>query len=148
MAFSSQSTNLVVGDTNGVEDVFVRDMVAGTTRLVSQSTGGVLSNAASDYPSISGDGRFVAFQTAASNLDGGAALTGGFINTYLYDTQTNRCQRLSVALDGAALNNFAGTPAISQDGTRIVFSGTASNLVAGDNNNRQDVFSIANSFLP
>ena len=68
VAFSSDASDLVAGDTNGWRDVFVRDMVAGTTVLVSQSTNGGGANAESSYPAITPDGRFVAFVSVAGNL--------------------------------------------------------------------------------
>ena len=68
VCFSFDSTNLVAGDTNGRRDIFVRDRQEGTTERVSVSTAGVQANSTSDSVSISADGRYVAFDSAASNL--------------------------------------------------------------------------------
>ncbi len=68
MAFLSFASNLVAGDTNNMGDVFVRDRVADVTQLVSVDSGGAQSNARSDFPAISGHGRYVTFASDASNL--------------------------------------------------------------------------------
>ena len=68
VAFDSVATNLVPGDTNGAADVFVRDRQTGTTRRVSVGPGGVQGNDVSVTPAISADGRFVAFESLATNL--------------------------------------------------------------------------------
>ena len=57
VAFGSDASNLVAGDTNGVRDVFVRDLQAGVTRRVSTGTGGRPANGESFFPSVSADGR-------------------------------------------------------------------------------------------
>ena len=71
MAFSSDASNLVAGDTNGTEDVFVRDRKTHVTRRVSVGPGGAQANSASFDPAISADGRYVAFSSDASNLVAG-----------------------------------------------------------------------------
>jgi Tol biopolymer transport system component len=68
VAFVSFATNLAPGDTNSSQDVFVRDLQLGTTERISVDSGGIQGNAQSFYPSISGDGRFVSFQSDATNL--------------------------------------------------------------------------------
>jgi Tol biopolymer transport system component len=68
VAFVSASTNLVSGDTNGTTDVFVRDGKKGTTARLSVGLGGVQGNGGCDFPSISADGRSVAFESEATNL--------------------------------------------------------------------------------
>src|SRR6185295_5197024 len=68
VAFTSLASNLVPGDTNGVGDIFVRDVVGGTTTRVSVGSTGAEGNALSSQPSISASGRYVAFTSAASNL--------------------------------------------------------------------------------
>ena len=71
VAFVSNATNLVNGDTDGVADVFVHDRLTGETTRVSVASGGTQANSSSDYPSISADGRYVAFESYASNLVSG-----------------------------------------------------------------------------
>jgi Tol biopolymer transport system component len=68
VTYSSGSDNLVAGDTNKSNDVFVRDRQAGNTELISVSTTGALGDSGSIYPVISADGRFVAYFSTADNL--------------------------------------------------------------------------------
>lgn len=142
VVFDSEASNLVAGDTNGVSDVFVRDTVAGTTRRVSVASNGTQGDGNSDFPGISDNGRFVVFQTDSTNLDGSDA--NGFLDVYVYDTLNNVCKRISWGLGFTPPNSGSGGPRISADGSRIVFSSTATNLVENDTNARADVFSVAN----
>ena len=115
MAFSSVATNLVTGDTNGVADVFVRDTVSGTTTrvsLVSGETGE--GNGASTVPSISADGRYVAFTSAASNLVTGD--TNAAADVFVRDTLTGVTRRLSIDTSGVQGNAPSDTPSINADG--------------------------------
>lgn len=68
MAFHSDASNLVPGDTNGDTDVFVHDRQMGATECVSVDSTGSQGNDASFYPVISTDGRYVAFESYASSL--------------------------------------------------------------------------------
>jgi MYXO-CTERM domain-containing protein len=135
VAFYSDATNLVADDTNAQPDVFVRDVESGTTELVSLNSEQMQANGPSLYPSISADGRFVAFQSAASNLAAGDA-TGQF-DIYVRDRQANTTERLCAA---TPRNGFSITPAISADGNVVAFASNATNLVANDTNGRIDVF--------
>ncbi len=140
VAFWSDASNLVGGDTNGVEDVFVRDRQTGTTELVSVATGGTQGNARSRYPSISSDGRFVAFWSDASNLVAGD--TNGSADVFVRDRQTLTTVRVSVATGGAQgnANSLNAFSSISADGRFVAFESDATNLVAGDTNGSADVF--------
>jgi len=82
VAFSSDATNLVPGDTNGVQDVFVRDLLTGTTQRVSVDSSGGEADAACDKAAISGDGRCVALGTSATNLV--ANDTNGFSDVFVH----------------------------------------------------------------
>ena len=82
------------------------------------------------------------FQTDSTNLDGSD--TNGFRDIYVYDTLNNGCKRVSFGLGFTPPNNECSGPRISPDGSRIVFSSSASNLVENDTNARADVFSVAN----
>lgn len=137
-AFSSEASNLVDGDTNGVSDVFVRDRDTGTTERVSVSTLGVQGNGASYAHAISGDGRYVAFYSAASNLVEGD--TNETWDVFLHDRYTGVTERVSVGFDGSEANGKSLDPAVSRDGRFVAFTSYASNLVPGDTNARQDVF--------
>src|SRR5204863_8802224 len=68
VAFSSYATDLVPGKTNGVGDVYMRDRETGQTSRVSVSSSGARSNNGSSYPSMSADGRCVAFASPSTNL--------------------------------------------------------------------------------
>src|SRR5207247_11010915 len=99
VAFDSAATNLVAGDTNGTADVFVHDRQTGTTERVSvASGGGTQGNGKSGgffaFPALSADGRFVAFQSDATNLVAGD--TNGTTDVFVYDRQTATTERASV----------------------------------------------------
>ncbi|MEU7650005.1 RICIN domain-containing protein [Streptomyces huasconensis] len=138
VAFESVARALVNGDTNNQRDVFVRDRVAGTTQRVSVATNGTQSNNWSFAPSVSADGRYVAFTSGASNLVAGD--TNGADDVFVHDRQTRTTQRVSVAGGGAQGNAESRTPSLSADGRHVAFTSAASNLVAGDTNGAEDVF--------
>jgi Tol biopolymer transport system component len=138
VAFESGATNLVSGDTNGSFDIFVRDTVLGTTTRVSVGAGGAQSAGESTDPQISGDGRYVTYRSAATNLVAGD--TNGVEDVFVYDRQALTTTRVSVG--GAATQGDAASegPSISADGRYIAFSSNATNLVSGDTNGYRDVF--------
>jgi Tol biopolymer transport system component len=138
VAFHSGATNLVPGDTNGAWDVFVRDLWTGITERVSLASDGSQGEADSWVGSISGNGRFVAFQSDAPNLVPGD--TNGRPDAFVRDRRTGTTQRVSVASGGAQATGDSGAPAISADGRYVVFQSNASDLVAGDTNGHWDVF--------
>ncbi|GAA1587703.1 PD40 domain-containing protein [Kribbella sancticallisti] len=137
VVFSSYASDLVAGDTNGQRDVFVRDTATGRTTLVSVGVGGVQGNAESRQGSISADGRFVAFNSYASNLLPGD--TNDSPDVFLRDLVTGRTTLVSVGLQGWA-DQGAHEPGISTDGRHVAFTSSATNLVAGDTNDTQDIF--------
>ncbi|WP_304608569.1 S-layer family protein [Inquilinus sp. Marseille-Q2685] len=139
VSFVSTASNLTVNDSNGVvTDVFVRDIAAGTTTLVSVSTGGGSGDGASSGASISGNGRYVVFQSDAANLVAGD--TNGATDIFVRDLQTNTTTRVSTAGDGSQANELSGQAVISADGRYVVFFSLASNLVQGDTNGLRDIF--------
>ena len=138
VAFQSDATNLVAGDTNGATDVFVHDRQTGTTERVSVSSGGTEGNGFSAAPALSADGRFVAFHNTATNLVAGD--TNGKTDVFVHDRQTGTTERVSVASDGTQGNGPCSGAALSADGGLVAFHGTATNLVAGDTNGTYDVF--------
>ncbi len=137
VVFSSHSTDLVADDTNGQRDVFVRDTRTGRTTLVSVGAGGVQGNQESAQGSISADGRFVAFNSSASNLLPGD--TNNSPDVFLRDLLTGRTTLVSVGRNGQA-NQGAHQPEISADGRHVAFASGSTNLVAGDTNGTGDVF--------
>jgi len=138
VAFNSLAANLSAGDTNGVSDVFVRDRTLHKTSRVSVSTSGVQGNGDSTNPSISADGRFVAFQSLATNL--GAGDTNGSSDVFVRDRTAHTTARISVTPGGSLGNGDSYEPSISANGTRVAFASNATDLVAGDINGEPDVF--------
>jgi Tol biopolymer transport system component len=138
VAFVSDATNLVPGDTNLRRDVFVRDLQAGFTTRASVSSSGAQANEPSFRCAISGDGRFVAFESYATNLVLGD--TNGKLDVFVHDRQTGATLRASVASSSAQANADSYTPSISADGRYVAFASLATNLVAFDKNGAPDVF--------
>jgi len=138
VAFSSWASNLVPGDTNGVEDIFVHDRQSATTERVSLATGGTQGNLDSSSGSLSPDGRYVAFSSSATNLVPGDANLRSDI--FVRDRQTGTTDRVSVATGGTQANESSYGPSISADGRYVAFPSDASNLVPGDTNDRRDAF--------
>jgi Tol biopolymer transport system component/putative cell wall-binding protein len=143
VAFDSQAGNLVAGDDNYDWDVFVRDRTGGTTTRVSVSGTGSQGNLNSFWPSISGDGRYVVFESFATDLVSGATSTQG--DVYVRDRTGGTTTRLSVTSAGVQGNDWSGTPAISADGRYVVFESEATNLITPDSNaDASDVFAVIN----
>jgi len=142
VAFTSEATNLVTGDSNSSADIFIRDRASNTTSRVSIGTGaaGAQGNDASGQPYLSGSGQFVAFISRASNLVGSD--TNNSFDVFVRDRTSNTTSRVSIAsgAGGAQANSDAWQPALSSDGRYVVFAADASNLVAGDSNGLSDVF--------
>ncbi len=138
VAFSSRATNLSPGDSNGQEDVFVRDLLAGTTVRVSVDSAGIEADHFSHHPSISADGRYVAFESVATNLVAGD--TNSAADIFVRDLVAATTIRVSVDSAGAQGDYASGQPAISSDGRYVVFESVADNLVAGDSNDSMDIF--------
>lgn len=136
VAFVSSATNLVPGDTNGVWDVFVRDLLLGTTERVSVGPGGAQSNGTSFPPSISADGRYVAFASGGTTLVPGITSGGVFVR----DRRAGTTEFASFTSTGVQPNGTCDEPSISSQGRYVVFRGSASNLVPNDTNTIDDVF--------
>jgi len=139
VAYFSRATNLVGGDTNGSYDVFVHDRVSGTTTRVSVSSAGAQGDGDSSGPSLSADGRYVAYFSRATNLVGGD--TNGSSDVFVYDRVTGTTTRVSVSSAGAQGDlDSTNQPFISADGRFVAFRSDATNLVGGDTNGNPDVF--------
>jgi len=140
VAFSSDASNLVSGDTNGKSDIFVRDRIAGTTVRVDLTSTGAQQT--SDYiksSKISANGRFVVFSTADPNMVPGD--TNGVRDTFVRDLQLNTTTIVSVSSAGVFGNQQSPEDFdISADGRYIVFYSLATNLVSGDTNGAADIF--------
>ncbi|MEP6987284.1 MAG: hypothetical protein ABI970_16895, partial [Chloroflexota bacterium] len=138
VAFLSYASNLVPGDSNNMADIFVRDRQTGTTERVSVSSSGLQANNISTSPGISADGRYVVFDSNASNLVPGD--TNNKTDIFVHDRQTGSTERISVSSTGTQGNNQSITSVISADGRYVAFISNASNLVSGTPNNYGDVF--------
>ncbi|MEG4349125.1 calcium-binding protein [Microcoleus sp. LAD1_D3] len=138
VAFESGATNLVPGDTNNTNDIFVRDLLTNTTTHVSVDSAGNQGNSLSGNPSISADGRFVAFFSYATNLVPGDTNNSGHI--FMRDLLMNTTTRVSIDSAGNQANKYSGDPSISANGRFVAFWSEATNLVPGDTNNSGDIF--------
>ena len=136
--FTSEASNLVAGDTNGVADVFLKNLKTGTITRVSTGDGGKQSNGLSDYAAFSPDGNKVAFESRGSNLASGDS--NGVFDVFVKDLLTNKTEWVTHTATGAPGNFNSGAPVFSPDGATLYFSSLAGNLVAGDSNNFYDVF--------
>ena len=139
VAFSSEATNLISGDTNGFSDIFVVDTITGSLARESVGSGGVQANNSSFKPALSSDGRYLVFESTATNLvSPGTAV--GVSHIYRRDRTTGTTVLVSRSSSGAAGNGLSTQAAISADGQFVAFASDATNLVEGDNNAVRDVF--------
>lgn len=142
IAYSSDATNIVTGDSNGARDVFLYDSETGGTTRVSMVDNNTVTagNNTSDQPFISGDGRYVAFRSLASNLVPLTGDTNNATDVFVRDTLTNRTTRVSVATGGVQANGNSYAPTVSEDGQFVAFGSVATNMAAGDADTIRDVF--------
>jgi Tol biopolymer transport system component len=140
VAFASNGANLVPGDTNLAYDVFVHDMAtATTTRVDVSASGGQLAQGVADGLSMSADGRYVAYTSAAADVVTGD--TNGVNDVFVRDLKTARTQRASVSSAGAQGDGASDSgTSLSPTGRYVVFGSDATTLVAGDTNQQRDVF--------
>jgi subtilisin family serine protease/Tol biopolymer transport system component len=143
VVFESDASNLINGDTNGIRDIFRKDLQTGETVRVSTDSSGNQANyngwtPASWDPRITPDGRYVIFTSQASNLVKGD--TNSAWDIFLKDLQTGEILRVSTDASGNQANSNCYWPSIIPDGKYIVFSSNASNLVSNDTNGRGDIF--------
>lgn len=138
VVFESEASDLVIGDTNSVGDVFVHDPSTGQTDRVSVDSNGNEGNGPSGQPAISADGRYVAFASDASNLAIGDLNNSKDI--FVHDLLNGHTARVSVNSGGTEGNANSAIPSISAGGRCVAFESGASNLVLGDTNQTYDVF--------
>jgi Tol biopolymer transport system component len=136
--FVSWADNLALNDTNTIEDIFVHDRVTRQTTSVSIAPDGTSAAGELLGATISGNGRYVAFSSHATNLV--ISDTNDVPDVFVRDLQAGVTTRVSVASDGTQADNFARYPAISSDGRYITFDSTSANLVSDDTNGVDDVF--------
>jgi Tol biopolymer transport system component len=138
VAFQSFAPNLVPNDTNGAFDIFLRDRQTGTTERVNLDSAGGEANGWSFAPALSADGRYVAFQSWASNLVPNDV--NGWTDIFLRDRRTGVTERVSLDNAGGEANEMSEMPALSADGRHVAFVSWASNLVPNDTNGWTDIF--------
>src|SRR5262249_50166270 len=136
--FASYSSSLVPGDTNNLQDAFVHDMLTGSTTRVSVASDGTQADSTSFQPTISLDGRYVAFPSGSSNLVPND--TNDTIDVFVHDMLTGSTTRVSVSSSGTQANDYSLYPSISADGRYVAFASYASNLVSNDTNGTSDIF--------
>lgn len=138
LVFESRSTNLVDNDTNGVEDIFIHDLQTSETSRISVNGSGVQGDGRSQYAAISADGRYIAFESEATNLI--STDTNGRRDIFVHDRQTGTVTRVSVKSDGTVADDNSYYPVLSSDGRYVAFYSYAANLVDNDTNGVPDVF--------
>ncbi|MDF2812339.1 MAG: hypothetical protein K0S56_3370, partial [Microvirga sp.] len=148
--FESDASNLVAGDTNGASDLFRKDLDTGAIIRVSTASEGSQANGRSMNGTLSADGRYVTFESHASNLV--THDTNGKADIFRKDTLTGETMRLSETNRPAQGREQAERGSVeavvSSDGLRIVLRSTSSNLVTGDTNDGSDIFLADLSLLP
>lgn len=138
VAFVSTATNLVVGDTNNQTDVFVHDLMAGTTARVSIASNGAEVLGSSSNPRISGNGRYVVFDSNAQGLVAGD--TNSSFDVFVRDLDESVTTRASVSSFGLQGDSGSRNPSVSTDGRWVTFESDAITLVLNDTNGERDVF--------
>ncbi len=139
LAFQSDATNLVPGDTNGWTDIFLKDLQSGgVTRISTDASGAQAVSGGSMAPTFSADGRYVAFVSNATNLVAGD--TNATFDVFVKDLQSGSITRVSTDSSGAQGGVYSLSPVFSPDGRYVAFQSAAANLVAGDTNSNEDLF--------
>jgi Tol biopolymer transport system component len=146
VAFDSRASNLVQGDNNDTRDIFVYDRQERRIERISVNDEGDEGNGISDSPVLSADGRFITFESEASNLVPGD--NNDTRDIFVYDRQERQIERVSVNDAGEEAISFSGSPSLSADGRIVTFESFATDLVPGDTNEFQDVFVVPNPFVP
>ncbi|MEQ9643736.1 MAG: hypothetical protein RIM84_27205 [Alphaproteobacteria bacterium] len=146
LVFDSVATNLIAGDTNDTTDVFLLDLTNNNQiSRISVASDGSQGNGASSQADISGDGRFVVFQSGATNFSD--TDTNDRTDIFVHDRDTGETRKVSIAFDGSEALRGGSRPKISDDGTTIIFESTSSNLVATAGSATTSVYAAPNPFL-
>lgn len=138
VSFWSEASNLVAGDTNGVMDIFVHDRQTSLTRRVSVASDGSQANGTSENHSLSGDGRYIVFDSEADNLVSNDS--NGYQDVFIHDLHTGKTRLVSVNAGRIQGELASLSPTISADGSQVIFSSSSTNLVSEDTNGQFDVF--------
>lgn len=140
VAFFTQASTLTNPPGNPYGNVAVRDLRLGTTELVSVAHDGGNPNQMSMQAGVSGDGRYVAFLSYATNLVEGDDADGKAAQVYVRDLQTDRTERITSRAGGGASRQGSLGPELSYDGRYVVWHGFGTDQVPGDTNNAADIF--------
>jgi Tol biopolymer transport system component len=140
VGMTTMASNLAPFDSNNTWDVVLRDRLSGITELISAAPNGAAANGESRGGQLSADGRFVLFDSFATDLVPGDI--NGFRDVFVRDRLTQTTTLVSVGLQGAGANGVSNASAISADGSRILFWSVANNLVPGDVNGQADFFLV------
>jgi Tol biopolymer transport system component len=138
VVFWSRATELVADDTNGQDDIFIRDRDAGTTTRINLSPGGDQADGGSWHVTISDDGRFVAYTSDATNLVSGD--DNGEGDVFSFDRESGTTRLHSLTLSGDQGQAYSNAPALTPDGRFVIFRSGADNFVDDDLNQAEDVF--------
>jgi len=138
VAFTSHARNLAAADTNNAPDIYLHDVQTGRTELISRATNKVIGDRNSDLPSISGDGRFIAFESWASNLAPGD--TNHAPDIFVRDRKEETTTCISTTPKGKIAGDDSRDPQITADGRYVAFSSFADDLIPGDTNDKPDIF--------
>ena len=139
VVYESHAVDLVPGDGNAEEDIFVYDRRTKKTRLITRAPNGDDADGGSEDVGISSDARFITYESHAENLVGNDDNTAG--DSFLYDRQTKKTRRISLRSNGnQTLLGSSDDPDVSDDGRFVAFESNASDMVANDQNTFQDVF--------
>ena len=138
VVISTEAGNLVEGDTNQIADVFVHDRISGYTTRVSVASDGTQGDRPSSDAVLSADGRFVAFDSIATNLVSND--TNQVKDVFVHDRQSGETRRVSVSSDGSQATHDCSNPSMSGDGRYVVFESRSANLVADDADWVEDIF--------
>jgi Tol biopolymer transport system component len=140
VAFESLASDLIANDTNGgVRDIFVHDRNTGVTTVVSVKSSGTQGSNNNFSPSVSADGRYVAFESLASDLIANDT-NGGVRDIFVHDRNTGSTTVVSVDSNGTQGSDDSSGPSISGDGNYISFESLDNSLVLNDSNGFKDVF--------
>ena len=141
VAFMSDATNLISGDTNDAGDIFLHDLQTGDTTRISLTSSGSQANGGSDSPALSSDGHHLAFVSSATDLDPTSVDTNNVDDVFVRDLQTGVTQRVSISTSGEEANDYSDySISISADGRFVAFRSDATNLVSDDTNAMSDIF--------
>lgn len=137
VTFYSSASNLVTGDNNGKEDIFLKDTLNGTVTRINMRDNGTESNGSVYESYISSNGRYVVYSSTDSSIVSSPYHTG--IEVFLYD-RTNATTTLVSKVGSSESNNHSYARGISSDGRFVLIKSAASNLVSGDTNGQFDLF--------